>query len=53
MWLLGPGWSSKGLSPGSEIRLVRGLHVVEMGLIYPREMELIHPGEMACLGMGR
>ena len=53
MWLLGPGRSSKGLSPGSEIRLVRGLHVVEMGLIYPREMELIHPGEMAWLGMGR
>lgn len=35
LWLLGPGRGSKGLSPGSEIRLVQGLRVVEMGLIHP------------------
>ena len=35
----------KGLKPGSEIRLVQGLHVVETGLI--------HPGERAWLWMGR
>ena len=43
-WLLGPGRGSKGLSPGSDIRLVQGLRVVEMGLI--------HPGETAWLGIG-
>ena len=40
-WLLGPGRGSKGFSPGSEIRLVQGLRVVETGLI--------HSGEMAWL----